>query len=322
MRRYCQLAVLVLACASCLASAQEYPNKPIRIIDAFVPGGITELLARLIGQKMSDSWGHPVIIEPKPGGGGNIGMEAAARATPDGYTLIVVPSLFTTNVSLFNKLNWDPLKDFAPLSLLARTPVILVINPSVLNVNSVKELIAYAKANPGKLNYASGGVGATPHLAGEFFKALTGVNMTHIPYKGTAPAMTELVGGQVHLSFSSPLTALPHIKSGKLRALATTGAQRSALMPELPTIAEAGVPGYEVVSWFGMLAPAATPRPILAKLHAEIVKSLQMPDVRERCAAVGLEIVGSTPAELTAFVKEDLAKWAKVFRDANIPRID
>ena len=317
-----RLGVLLLACTACIASAQDYPYKPIRIIDAFVPGGITELLARLIGQKLSDDWGHPVIIEPKPGGGGNIGMEAAARATPDGYTLIVVPSLFTTNPSLFVKLSWDPLRDFAPLSLLARTPVILVINPSVLNASSVKELIAYAKANPGKLNYASGGTGATPHLAGELFKAMAGVNMTHIPYKGTAPAMTDLVGGQVHLSFSSPLTALPHIKSGKLRALATTGSQRSALLPELPTIAEAGVPGYEVISWFGMLAPAATPRAILAKLHAGIVKSLQMPDVRERCAAVGLELVGSTPAELSAFVRDDMAKWAKVFKDANIPRIE
>jgi tripartite-type tricarboxylate transporter receptor subunit TctC len=183
-------------------------------------------------------------------------------------------------------------------------------------------LIAYAKANPGKLNYASGGLGATPHLAGELFKAMTGVNMTHIPYKGTAPAMTDLVGGQVHLSFSSPLTSLPHIKSGKLRGLATTGAQRSASLPELPTIAEAGVPGYEVISWFGLLAPAATPRAIVTKLHAEIVKSLQMPDVRERCAGVGLEIVGSTPTELSAFVRQDMAKWAKVFKDANIPRIE
>ncbi len=200
--------------------------------------------------------------------------------------------------------------------------MILVVNPSVLNVGSVKELIAYAKANPGKLNYASGGVGATPHLAGELFKAMAGVNMTHIPYKGTAPAMTDLVGGQVHLSLSSPLTSLPHIKSGKLRALGTTGAQRSALLPELPTIAEAGVPGYEVISWFGMLAPAATPRAIVDKLHAEIVKSLQMPDVKERCAGVGLEIVGSTPAELSAFVRQDMAKWAKVFKDANIPRIE
>jgi tripartite-type tricarboxylate transporter receptor subunit TctC len=316
------LAALLLICAAGVACAQDYPQKPIRIIDAFVPGGITELLARLIGQKMSDDWDHPVIIEPKPGGGGNIGMEAGARATPDGYTLIVVPSLFTTNASLFVKLTWDPVRDFAPLSLLARTPVILVVNPSVLNVNTVKELIAYAKANPGKLNYASGGTGATPHLAGELFKAMAQVNMTHIPYKGTAPAMTDLVGGQVQLSFSSPLTALPHIKSGKLRALATTGAQRSALLPELPTIADAGVPGYEVISWFGMLAPAATPRPIVDRLHAQIVRSLQMPDVKERCAAVGLELVGSTPAELNAFVRQDMAKWAKVFRDAHIPRIE
>ena len=322
MRLDRRLAVLMLACSSCIACAQNFPQKPIRIIDAFVPGGITELLARLIGQKLSDNWGHPVIIEPKPGGGGNIGMEAAARATPDGYTLIVVPSLFTTNPSLFIKLSWDPVRDFAPLSLLARTAVILVVNPSVLNVGSVQDLIAYAKANPGKLNYASGGTGATPHLAGELFKAMAGVNMTHIPYKGTAPAMTDLVGGQVQLSFSSPLTALPHIKSGKLRALATTGPRRSTLLPDLPTIDEAGVPGYEVISWFGMLAPAATPRAIVDKLHAGIVKSLQMPDVRERCAAVGLELVGSTPAELSAFVRTDMAKWAKVFKDAHIPRIE
>ena len=304
------------------ALSQAYPSKPIHIIDAFAPGGITELLARLIGQKLSESWGQPVLVEAKPGAGANIGIDAVAKAAPDGYTLIVVPGLFTTNISLYNKLSWDPVRDFAPLSLLARTPVILVINPSVLNVGSVKELIVYAKTNPGKLNFASGGTGATPHLAGELFKAMAGIDMTHVPYKGTAPAMTDLVAGQVHLSFSSPLTAMPYVKNAKLRALATSGAQRSATLPELPTIAEAGLPGYEVISWFGMLAPARTPSPIVSKLSGEIVKTLQLADVRERCTNVGLEIIGSTPEQMAAFVKEDIAKWAKVFEDAKIPGVD
>lgn len=304
------------------AAAQTYPAKPIRIIDAFAPGGLTDFLARTIGQKMIESWGQPVIIENRSGAGGTVGVGVAAKATPDGYTLVVVPSTFTTNISLYLKLSWDPEKDFSPISLVARTTNILVVNPSVVSASSVKELIAFAKANPGKLNYASGGTGALPHLAGELFKAMAGVDMTHVPYKGTAPAMTDLVAGQVHLSFNSPLTALPHIKTGKLRALATTGAQRSSLLPEVPTIAEAGVPGYEVISWFGMLAPARTPEPIVSKLNAEFVKILQMPDVKERTSTVGLEIIGSTPEQMRAFIKEDIPKWAKVFKEANIPRVE
>ncbi|HEY0335905.1 MAG TPA: tripartite tricarboxylate transporter substrate binding protein [Burkholderiales bacterium] len=304
------------------AQSQTYPSRPIRIIDAFAPGGITELCARAVGEKMSQSFGQPVIVENRPGGGGNIGVGAVARATPDGHTLAVVPSLFTTNISLFRNINWDPVRDFEPLTLVGRTPIFLVVNPTVLRAGSVKELIAFAKAEPGKLNYASGGIGATPHLAAELFKAMAGVDMTHIAYKGTAPAMTDLVAGQVHLSFSSPLTALPHVKSGRLRALGVTALERSKLMPDVPTIAEAGVPGYEVISWFGFLAPAGTPRPIVQKLHAEMAKSLSLPDVRERLGNVGLEIVASTPEQMRAFVKADIAKWAKVIRDARIPQVD
>jgi tripartite-type tricarboxylate transporter receptor subunit TctC len=304
------------------AQSQTYPSRPIRIIDAFAPGGITELCARTVGEKMSQSFGQPVIVENRPGGGGNIGVGAVARATPDGHTLVVVPSLFTTNISLFKNINWDPIRDFEPLTLVGRTPIFLVVNPTVLRAGSVKELIALAKAEPAKLNYASGGIGATPHLAGELFKAMAGIDMTHIAYKGTAPAMTDLVAGQVHLSFSSPLTALPHVKSGRLRALGVTALERSRLMPDVPTIAEAGVPGYEVISWFGFLAPAGTPRPIVQKLHAEMAKSLTLPDVRERLANVGLEIIASTPEQMRAFVKADIAKWARVIRDARIPQVD
>jgi tripartite-type tricarboxylate transporter receptor subunit TctC len=304
------------------AQSQTYPSRPIRIIDAFAPGGITELCARTVGEKMSQSLGQPVIVENRPGGGGNIGVGAVARATPDGHTLVVVPSLFTTNISLFKNINWDPIRDFEPLTLVGRTPIFLVVNPTVLRAGSVKELIALAKAEPAKLNYASGGIGATPHLAGELFKAMAGIDMTHIAYKGTAPAMTDLVAGQVHLSFSSPLTALPHVKSGRLRALGVTALERSKLMPDVPTIAEAGVPGYEVISWFGFLAPAGTPRPIVQKLHAEMAKSLTLPDVRERLANVGLEIIASTPEQMRAFVKADIAKWARVIRDARIPQVD
>jgi tripartite-type tricarboxylate transporter receptor subunit TctC len=315
-------AVFIAFVFTAPAQAQTYPSRPIRIIDAFAPGGITELCARTVGEKMSQSLGQPVIVENRPGGGGNIGVGAVARATPDGHTLVVVPSLFTTNISLFKNINWDPIRDFEPLMLVGRTPIFLVVNPTVLRTGSVKELIAFAKAEPGKLNYASGGIGATPHLAGELFKAMAGVDMTHIAYKGTAPAMADLVAGQVHLSFSSPLTALPHVKSGRLRALGVTGLERSKLMPDVPTIAEAGVPGYEVISWFGFLAPAGTPRPIVQKLHAEMAKSLSLPDVRERLGNVGLEIVASTPEQMRAFVKADIAKWAKVIRDARIPQVD
>ena len=314
--RALSFAVLAGVCAA--APAQEYPVKAIRFIAPNLPGGPTDILARLIGQKLAESFGQPVVIENRSGAGGNIGTEAAAKSPPDGYTLVTGNNAtFGANVSLYKHLGFDPIRDFAPLVLVATQPNILVVHPS-LPVTSVRQLIVLAKARPGQLNYANSGLGAAAHLAAELFKSMTGTDIVSIPYKSAGPALVELIAGQNQLMFATSLSVQPHIKSEKLRALAVTTAKRSRLMPELPTIAEAGVPGFEAMTWHGVLTTGGTPPAIVNKLSAEINRILQLSDVRERLGTLGAEIIGGTPKEFADHIQREIPKWAKVIKDAGV----
>lgn len=318
MKHVLNATVLLLALLTSSAVAQSYPTKPIRIIVAYTPAGTTDILARIIGQKMSENWGQPVIVENRAGAAGNIGTELAAKATPDGYTLIMgTAGTHGINVSLYRKLNWHSLRDFAPVSLVAMVPNIMVVNNS-LPIKSVKDLIAYAKANPGKLSYGSPGNGSTAHLSMELFKSMTGTNLVHIPYKGSAGVLADVMGGQIAVTIDNMPVYLPQVKTGKIRALAVSPAKRSSAAPDIPTVAEAGVPGYDSGAWFGLLAPAGTPRAIVEKLSAETARILKLPDVSKRISELGAEPVGSTPAQFTALIKDEIAKWAKVIKDANV----
>jgi tripartite-type tricarboxylate transporter receptor subunit TctC len=298
-----------------LARAQAYPAKPIRLVVPYPPGGPTDVLARIVAAKLPDMLGQQVVLDNKPGASGMIGAEQVAKSAPDGYTLLSNASIHVINPSLYPKANFDAINDFVPVTQLASVPLILVVNND-LPIRSVKDLIAYAKANPGKLNFGSSGNAAAPHLAGESFKIMAGAPMQHVPYKGSAPALTDLIGGQVQLMFDSMPSAMPHVKAGKIRPLAVTTAQRVAAVPDLPTIAEAGVPGYDISTWYGVWAPKGTPREIVERLHAEIVKVLKLPDTRERYAGLGAEPVGSTPEEFAAYCRSELAKWAKVVKES------
>lgn len=314
--RTATLALFVMTSVLGAASAQAYPDKPIRMVVPFPAGGTTDILARAVAQKLSESLGQQMIVDNKPGAGGNIGAQEVARAAPDGYTLVMgTVGTHAINPSLYKKMPYDHVKDFAPVSLVASVPNLLVVHPSV-PVNSVKELIAYVKANPGKLNFASSGNGTSIHLSGELFKTMTGVQMTHVPYKGSAPAVTDLLGGQVQLMFDNMPSALPHAKGGKLKPLAVTAAKRFPGTPDIPTIAEAGVPGYEASSWFGVLAPAGTPKEIVNKLSTEIAKALKTPEMTKRLEEQGAQAVGSTPEEFAAHIKAETAKWAKVVKES------
>ncbi len=294
------------------AQAQSYPTKPITIIVPFSAGGTTDILARVVGLHMSATLGQPVIVDNRAGAGGNIGGQAAARANADGYTIFMgTVGTHAINQSLYKKMPFDPIKDFAPLSRVAMVPNLLVANPGQ-PYKSVKELIAYAKANPGKVNFASAGNGSSIHLSGELFKQMTGVDMQHVPYKGSAPAVADLLGGQTSIMFDNMPSAIPHVKGGKLRALAVTTATRSPALPDVPTIAEAGGPGYEATSWFGLLAPTGTPPAVVAQLNAAILKALADPEVKKKLAEQGAEAHGETPDQFAAFIKSETAKWGKV----------
>jgi len=316
-------AALTLVAGSALAAAAEgpaatYPDKPIRIIVAYTPAGATDILARAVGQKMTEAWGQSVIVENRPGANGNIGTEVAAKATPDGYTLLMVTAgTHGVNPGLYRKLPWDAVRDFAPVSLVAMVPNIMVVNPS-LPVKSVNEFIAYAKANPGKLSYGSPGLGSTAHMSVELFKTMTGTDMLHVPYKGSAGVMQDVIAGQIAVTIDNMPVYLPQVKAGKLRALAVSPAKRSPAVPDLPTIAEAGVPGYDATAWFGLVAPAGVPRPIVAKLAGETQRILRLPDVAERLSGLGAEPVGSSPEQFAAFIKAEIAKWKKVIQDAKV----
>jgi tripartite-type tricarboxylate transporter receptor subunit TctC len=307
---------LILAGTS--ATAQDYPVKPLRFIAPNLPGGPTDILARLIGQKLAESMGQPVVVENRAGAGGNIGTEVAAKTPPDGYTLVTGNNAtFGANISLYKNLGFDPIKDFAPITLVGTQPNILVVNPS-LPVTSVKQLIALAKARPRELNYAGSGMGAAAHLAAELFNNMAGVSIVHVPYKSAGPALVDLIAGQCQLMFATSLSVIPHIKSQKLRALAVTNAKRSKLMPELPTISEAGVPGFEATTWHGVLTTGGTSAAIVNKLSAEINRILQLQDVRDRLGALGAEIIGGTPKEFADHIQREIPKWAKVIKDAGV----
>ena len=298
------------------AQAQNWPSKPIRLVVPFPPGGTTNVVARLLGQELSKSLDQPVVIDNRPGAAGNIGADSVAKSPPDGHTLLMgTVGTHAINASLYKKMPYDTVRDFAPVMLVAAVPNILVVHPS-LPVHSVKELIAYAAANPGKLNFASSGSGSSIHLSGELFKTMAGVNMTHVPYKSSAPPLTDLIGGQVQLMFDNLPSALPHVKSGKLKALAVTSAKRSPILPDLPTIAESGLPGFETSSWFGVLAPAGTSKEIIAKLNFDIVRLLRSPDMQERFLQHGAEPLGIPAEEFAAHIKAEMAKWAKVVKES------
>jgi tripartite-type tricarboxylate transporter receptor subunit TctC len=307
---------LAVACGYGVQAA-DYPARPIRLVVPFAPGGSNDIMARLVGQKFNENMGQQVIVDNRPGASGIVGTEIAARATPDGYTLLMMSLTLAVNPSLYRKLPYDTEKSLAPVTLVASAPLMLVVHPA-LPVKSVKDLIAYAKAHPGKLNFGSGGRGATPHLAGEMLQTMAGVQMTHIAYKGGGPALADLVGGQIQLMLENIPSTLPFVKAGKLRALAVSGSSRSALLPDLPTLDEAGLKGYEIVGWNGLFFPAGTPHPIVQKVHAETVKLLAQPDVKERLATLGAEGVGSAPAEFAAFVRAEIAKWARVVKQAGL----
>ena len=303
---------------SASAIAQSYPAKPIRIIAAQSAGGGTDLFARLLGQKMSENWKQPVVIENRPGAGGTIGNDITAKSAPDGYTLILATAgQMVINQNLYPDSGHDPLKELAPIAMFATSPLVLVIHPSV-PAHSVKELIGLAKSKPNRLNHGSGGNGSPAHLAAELFKAMTGTQITHIPFKGVAPSVTAVIAGQIDLTFASVAAVLQQVKAQRLRALAVSTAKRSQIVPDLPTVAEAGVPGYEVTTWFGLFGPAALPKDVIAKLNSEVIRILALADVRDRLHNEGAETARMTAEEFAAFVRADEARWAKVIKSAGI----
>ncbi|MBI4190374.1 MAG: tripartite tricarboxylate transporter substrate binding protein [Betaproteobacteria bacterium] len=310
-------SIAAVSSAATVAHAQSYPVKPIRIVVAYPPGGPNDLSARTVGQKLSEALGQPVIVENRAGAAGNIGSQYVAASAPDGYTLLNGASALTIAPALTKNLNYDVVKDFAPISLTTVSSFVLAAHPSV-PVNSIKELIALAKSRPGQLNYASSGVGAPPHLAGELLKNMAKIDILHVPYKGVGQSITDLVGGQVDMMFTSPPNAIPHVKSGRLKALAVSTARRSPLLPDVPTIAESGLKGFEIGTWFGLLAPAGASADIVNRLNGAIVKIVNTADFRERLSSQGMDAMSSTPAEFSAHIKAELAKFSRLVQAARI----
>lgn len=311
------LAGLACVGTALAQSAQNYPNKPIRFIVPYAAGGSTSHVARLVATKLSESWGQPVVVDNRGGGNTAIGTEAVARSAPDGYTIGLQTSTLATLPHLIASLPFDPLKDLAPVAPLISTQLVLVLHPSV-PANNLKEFIALAKARPNQLNFAAVGTGSSTHLAGELFKNVTGVKMQHVAYKGTAPALTDLIGGQVQLNFDTPVTSLPHIRAGKLKPIAITGKNRLASLPDVPTFAEAGLPEYDFQIWFGVIAPAGTPRDIIGKISREIARILALPDVKDNLALQGLDPFEASPDQFGALIRGDLDKYGKVIKGAGI----
>ena len=313
-RLYAITTALALASAAASAAEPAYPSKPIRIIAASSPGSGPDIVARLIGQKLTEAWGQQVITDVRTGASGMIGAEVAARANPDGYTFLIVTSQHAIVQNMYEKRSYDLILDFTPVSLMASTPFILLVNPSV-PAGSIKELVALAKAKPGQLKYGSGGAGSPPHLSAEMFKSMTGIDMLHVPYKGVTPALNETVGGHLQMTISVIPASIALIKAGKLKALGVTSAKRTPLVPDLPTIAET-VPGYEFIGWYGLVAPAKTPPAIVAKLNAEVVKALKTPEFQERFSGLGAEPIGTTAQALGTFMREQIEKMRKAVKDS------
>ena len=306
------LAALGLA-VSAAAQAQAYPSKSVRLVVPYPPGGPTDIVARVIGQKLSEQTGQQFIVDNRAGAGGNIGAEAVARSPADGYTLLIATTAHAINMSLFKKLGYDTLKDFAPVTLLTYGPLVIVAHPS-LPVQNVGELIALAKAKPGAINFASSGNGQSTHLSGELFNTMAGVKMTHIPYKGSAPALTDVMGGQASLMFDTMLSAMPFVKAGKLKALAVTSATRSPAAPDLPTVAESGIPGFETFAWNGVLVPLGTPKEVVARLSAELKRAMEAPEVKEKFSAQGFAAAWNTPEAFGTFLQAEVDKWSMVVK--------
>ena len=315
MRIWAGAGLLLVAVAS---PAQNFPAKPVRVITPFTAGSAIDTLARVLGQKMSDAWGQQVVIDNRIGANGIIGTEAAAKAPPDGYTIHLGNiSTLAVNPHLYLKLPYDAVKDFLPVTLAATIPVVLVVHPS-LPVKSIKELIALAKARPGQLNYGSGGTGSAQHLPMEMLRVEAGINITHVPYKGLGPAFNDVLGGQVPMMFAGVSNVVPHMKTGRLRVLAIGSPRRSASLPEIPTVAESGVPGFDFDSWTGYLAPAGTPKEIIAKLHADITRTLGLPEVREKLTTLGFDLAGGTPEAFATLIRNDIARFGKLVKAAGI----
>ncbi|MBI1965688.1 MAG: tripartite tricarboxylate transporter substrate binding protein [Betaproteobacteria bacterium] len=313
-------ATLVLGAGSAPVLAQKYPDKPLRLIVPFAPGGGTDVLARFLSAKLSENLGVGLVIENRSGAGGTIGAEVAARAAPDGYAVLFTSASYTFNPSLYAKLGYDPLRDFRPITLVAMVPHLLVVHPS-LPVKNVKELIALARKRPGEVFFASGGTGSSVHLAAALFLTTARVEMTHVPYKGGGPAMTGVLSGEASVMFPTMQSVMPLVRTGRLRALAISITTRSPALPEIPTIAEAGVPGYDATGWYGMLAPAGTPEAAIDRLHAGVVKILAAPELKQRLAAEGAIAVGNTPAQFDRFIRDEIGKWAKIIRELKL-RVD
>ncbi|HJY79363.1 MAG TPA: tripartite tricarboxylate transporter substrate binding protein [Burkholderiales bacterium] len=310
------IAIALAALTAGAAGADVYPSKPIRFVVAFPPGGGTDLVARTIAPRLAERLAQQVVVDNRPGAGGNLGTEIVAKSAPDGYTMLMGSvGPLAINASLFARMPFDPLKDLAPVTLAATTPNVLVVHPS-LPVTTVRDLIALAKARPGAINFASSGQGTPAQLAGELFNSMAGVKMVHVPYKGSAPALADLLGGQVQVMFSTMPPALPHVTAGRLRALAVASLRRSPTAPELPTLDETALPGFEATTWHGVMVPAGTPNAVVAKLHHDIVAVLRMPDVAERLSAQGAEAIGSSPEELASYIRSETLKWAKVVRES------
>jgi tripartite-type tricarboxylate transporter receptor subunit TctC len=310
------VAALMAPSFAAAQSAGSYPDRPIKFVVPVSAGGTTDIMARVLAARLSAAWGQPVIVENKPGGSGIAAAESVARARPDGYTLFMgTIGTLSVNQSLFPKLSYDSMRDFAPVTLVAVAPIVLVINPKV-PARNVAELVALAKSKPGSLNYSTSGNGASPHLAAELFKSLAGIDVVHVPYNGGGPSIAAVISGDVHMMFDNVFTALPHVKDGRLRALAVASRERSKSMPDVPTMAEAGLPGHEIAGWVGLVAPAATPGEIVRKLSSELARQMALPEVREKF--VGADPVGNTPEEFAAFLRAEIAKWGKLIRESNI----
>src|SRR3984893_1297848 len=312
------MIVALTMLVSDVVSGQAYPTRPIHLVVPSSPGaGVTDIMARLVGQHLRARIGQQIVVDDRPGDSGILGSEVVSRAPPDGYTLLIANVSLVVNPYLYPKLPYDPLKDFMPITMVNSAPLLLVVHPSIA-AKSVTELIAHARAHPGQLNYGSGGLGSTPYLAAELFKSLSGIDVVHVPYKGGAPALSDLVGGQLSFMIENMPGTMPYAKAGNLRALAITSPQRSQLAPDLPTMAEAGVPGYEMSGWNGIFAVKGTPPEIVARLHSEVAKVLHTPEVRQELAALGAEPVGDTPEDFGAFLKADMARWGKIIQEKGI----